>query len=581
MKRCPSCHRVYSDETLNFCLDDGARLTGYEIGEKEQATAILPTSMAPGHAASNVEEGPTRIFGRPVDGADSSSEKGRNNLAAIARGRTPYLLLSFGVLVLSAALAFFWFTPFREKSLIKSIAVLPLANDSSGADVEYLAEGISESLINSLSQLNDVKVVARTTAFSYKGRQSDPREVGRQLAVDAVVTGKVRLIGDSLIVQTDLISVSDGRQIWGERYSRKLADLLSVQENISNEILERLQPQLSSETKRQLADLHTGSSRAYELYLKGRFFWNKRTDDGLRKGMEFFEQAIAADPQYALAYVGLADSYNVMGFYSFLPPKESFPKAKQAAGRALELNSEMAEAHNSLAYATLYYDWDFPAAERSFLRAIELKPNYPVAHQWYGNLLTAMGRWEQAIGRFERARELDPLSLIITSVPGWTYYYARQYDKATIPCRKAIEMDRSFAFAHSVLGQVYERKGMYEEAITEFKEALSLSGDSSEIAALLAHAYAVSGDKRQAAAILSELIERSKQKYVSPYHVATIYVGLGDADQALKWLNTAYTDRQNQVVFLRHDPRMDDLRSDPRFRELLNRVTIPGGFAGL
>jgi TolB-like protein/Tfp pilus assembly protein PilF len=470
---------------------------------------------------------------------------------------------------------FFAYRSFAPSRQIESIAVLPLVNESGSADVEYLSDGISESLINSLSQLKQLKVVARTTAFAYKSRQSDPPEVGRKLGVDAVLTGKVKLLGDTLIVQTDLISVADGSQIWGAHYTRKLADLLSVQENISHEILARLQPKLSSEGKKQLAELYPVSSEAYQLDLKGRFFWNRRTEEGLRKGVGYFEQAISEDPKYALAYVWLADSYNVMGFYSFLPPKEAFPKAKAAARKALELNEELAEAHNSLAYATLYYDWDFAAAEKEFLRAIELKPNYPVAHQWYGNLLTAMGRWDEAIQEFKHAQELDPLSLVITAVPGWTYYYARQYDRAIEPCQKAIEMDRNYALSHNWLGQAYERKGMYERAISEFKEALSVSGGSPEISALLAHAYAVSGNKREAQVILDNLLELSKQRYVSPYHIATIYAGLGDKDRALKWLDTAYNDRQHVLVFLKHDARLDNLRDDVRFQDLLRKVGFP------
>ena len=485
-------------------------------------------------------------------------------------------LAVLSVLLLAAIGLGYWFFTRRqaEATRIQSIAILPFVNESGNPDVEFLSDGISESLINSLSQLEQLKVVARATAFTYKRRKSDPREAGRELGVDVVLTGRVTLFGDTLIVQTDLVSIADGTQIWGEHYKRKLADLLSVQENISHEILSRLQPKLSSEGEKRLTDSYPDNSEAYQLYLKGRYFWNRRTEEGIRKGIGYFEQAISKDPKYALAYVGLADSYNVMGFYSFLPPKESFPKAKAAAVKALELKEELAEAHNSLAYATLYYDWNFAAAEKEFLRAIELNPNYPVAHQWYGNLLTAMGRWDEAIQEFKRAQELDPLSLVITAVPGWTYYYAREYDKAIESCHKAIEMDRNFALAHNWLGQAYERKGMYEKAISEFKEAFRLSGNSPETAALLAHAYAVSGSKRQAQDILDNLLELSKQRYVSPYHIATIYAGIGDKDRALKWLDTAYNDRQNLLVFLKHDAVLDNLRADPRFQDLLRRMGL-------
>jgi tetratricopeptide (TPR) repeat protein len=344
---------------------------------------------------------------------------------------------------------------------------------------------------------------------------------------------------------------------------------------LQKDVADNLKIKLSGADEQQLNKQYTADVEAYQLDLKGRFFWNRRTEEGLRKGIKYFEQAITKDPGYSLAYVGLADTYNVLGFYGFLPPKEAFPKAKAAARQALALNEKLAEAHNSLAYAVLYYDWDFMTAEKEFTRAIELNPKYPIAHQWYGNLLTATGRWEEAIQEFKRAQELDPLSLVITAVPAWTYYYARQYDRGVEPCLKAIEMDENFALAHDWLGQVYERKGMYEKAIAAFKKGLTILSNDPETAALLAHAYAVSGNKREAQVILDDLLEHLSQRYVSPYHIATVYVGLGNKVRALKWLETAFNDRQNMLILLKHDPRMDNLRSDPRFGELLRRIAKP------
>lgn len=482
------------------------------------------------------------------------------------------------VSLLTGAIAFGYYFFTRKRTIAgdkRSIAVLPFVNESGNADIEYLSDGISETLINSLSELEQLKVVARATAFRFKNRQSNPSDVGRELGVDTVLTGKVTSVGDTLIVQADLIDVSDGSQIWGERYTKKLADLISVPESISRGIITSLQPKLSSEASKQFAELYAGSSHAYELDMKGRFFWNRRTEEGLRKGIEYFDQAIAEDPNYALAHVGLADSYNVMGFYTFLRPDESFPKAKVAARRALELNPDLAQAHNSLAYTALYYDWDFDTAEKEFRRAIELKPNYAVAHQWYGNLLTATGRWDEALQSFRRAHELDPLSQVITAVPAWTYYYSHDYDKAIEPCEKAIELDPNFALAHTWLGQAYERKGDHGKAIAEFKESLRISKGSTEVLALLAHTYAVSGDERQARMILDELIELSKQKYVSPYQLATVYTGLGETDLALKWLEKAYADRQHVMVFLNYDARLDSLRGDARFQDLVQRMDLP------
>jgi TolB-like protein/Tfp pilus assembly protein PilF len=452
---------------------------------------------------------------------------------------------------------------------------MPFVNESGNADVEYLSDGMTESLINSLSQLPKLNVKARSSVFRYKGKDVEPQDIAAKLSVQALLNGRVIQRGDGLTLYLSLVDAYNGNLIWGEQYNRKLTDLVALQQEIARDVSNKLRVKLSSAEQQKLSQNHTENFEAYHLYLKGRFFWNRRTEEGLRKGLGYFEQALLEDPQYALAYIGLADSYNVLGFYSYLSPKESFLKAKVAAEKALKLNEELSEAHSSLAYAMLYYDWDFASAEREFRRAIELNPNYPIAHQWYGNLLTAMGRWDEALQEFKRAQELDPLSLVITAVPGWTYYYARQYDKAVEFCHKAIEMDRNFALAHDWLGQAYERKGMYEEAISEFKEALSLSGQSPEITALLAHAYAVSGNKRQAQAILDDMIELSQGRYVPPYHIATIYVGLGDKNQAFKWLNVAYNDRQNILVFLKHDARLDNLRDDPRYQDLLRRIGLP------
>jgi TolB-like protein/DNA-binding winged helix-turn-helix (wHTH) protein len=411
--------------------------------------------------------------------------------AATSKWNKAVAMLVFVLLIGSATLGFRYLS--RGEALAsdkRSVAVLPFVNESGNPELEYLSDGISESLINGLSELRQLRVVARATAFSYKHRGMEPQDIGRELKVEAVLMGKVAQVGDSLVVQAELIDVADGTQIWGERYTQQLADLPSIPQRIARELVKRMQPRLIRDLDRQLEARMSESSEAYQLDLKGRFFWNRRTEEGLHRGVAFFEQAIAEDPDYALAYVGLADSFNVMGFYSFLPPDESFPKARVAASKALELE-ELAEAYNSLAYATLYYDWDLAQAEKGFLRAIELKPNYAVAHQWYGNLLTATGRWDEALASFKRAQELDPLAPVITAVPAWTYYYARQYDRAIEPCRRALELDPNFALGYLWLGQAYERKGDHQAALREFKKAMEVSKGSPEIAALLAHAYAV------------------------------------------------------------------------------------------
>jgi TolB-like protein/Tfp pilus assembly protein PilF len=458
---------------------------------------------------------------------------------------------------------------------IPALAVLPFNNESGNSDIEYLTDGMTETLISNLSQLPNLKVKARTSVFQYKRKEINVQKIGQELNVKTILSGRVVQRGQQLLLSLWLVDTETEENVWSKQYTREVSDLLTLQSEIAKDVADNLKIKLSGADEQQLKKHFTADVEAYKLYLKGRFFWNRRTEEGLRKAIEYFEQAMAKDPGYSLAFVGLADAYNVLGFYGFLPPKEAFPKAKAAAKQALALDEKLAEAHTSLAYAVLYYDWDLATAENEFTRAIALNPTYPIAHQWYGNLLTAMGRWEEAIQAFKRAQELDPLSLVITAVPAWTYYYARQYDRAIEPCVKAIEMDENFALAHVWLGQVYERKAMYEKAIAAFKKGLAISGNDPEIAALLAHVYSVYGNKQEAQAILDKLLKRSGQTYVSPYHIATVYIGLGEKDQALKWLETAFNDRQQTLILLKHDSRMDKLHSDPQFQDLLRRIALP------
>jgi TolB-like protein len=529
----------------------------------------------------NVKE-PIKIYEISLAAASGQTKGENRNLNKIANriwGKSfrSIMYWIFPALILIIGLVIFFnkekLVP--ENIVIPALAVLPFSNESGNPDIEYLSDGMTEMLISNLSQLPNLKVKARTSVFRYKGKEVSVQQIGRELKVKAILSGRVVQRGQDLLLSLWLVDTDTEENVWSKQYNRKMSDLITLQSEIAKDVADNLKIKLSGADEQQLNKQYTADVEAYQLDLKGRYFWNRRTEEGLRKGIEYFEQAISKDPGYSLAYVGLADTYNVLGFYGFLSPKEAYPKAKAAARQALALNEKLAEAHNSLAYAVLYYDWDFMTAEKEFTRAIELNPKYPIAHQWYGNLLTATGRWEEAIQEFKRAQELDPLSLVITAVPAWTYYYARQYDRGVEPCLKAIEMDENFALAHDWLGQVYERKGMYEKAIAAFKKGLTILSNDPETAALLAHAYAVSGNKREAQVILDDLLEHLSQRYVSPYHIATVYVGLGNKVRALKWLETAFNDRQNMLILLKHDPRMDNLRSDPRFGELLRRIAKP------
>ncbi len=463
----------------------------------------------------------------------------------------------------------------RPGKAIDSLAVLPFENRSAEPDAEYLSDGITESIINSLSHLPKLRVMPRSTVFGYKGREVNPQTVGRDLNVGAVLTGRVAHRGDSLNIQTELVDALSGWQLWGEQYNRKLADIFAVQEEIAREISEKLRLRLSGEEKKQLSKRYTENAQAYQLYLKGRYYWNKRTEEGLKKGIEYFERAIAKDPTYAVAHTGIADSYFILGWYSYLSPKEAFPKAKAAAVKALEIDDALAEAHNSLAYLKLDYDWDWLGAERGFKRAMTLNPAYATAHHWYAEHLTAMGLFDEAEAEMKRAQELDPLSLIINAFGGWIFYMARRYDQAVEQCQKTLEMDPNFAVARLWLGQAYEQKAMYAEAIAEFQKSIAISGRSTFLVAALGHAYAASGNRGEAMKILEELRQLSKQRYVAPYFMAVIHKSLGENDQAFEWLEKAYEERSSWLVFLKVEPRLDSLRADPRFQNLLRCVGLP------
>jgi tetratricopeptide (TPR) repeat protein len=388
--------------------------------------------------------------------------------------------------------------------------------------------------------------------------------------------GKVAQRGDTLSIQTELIDVTNESQLWGEQYNRRLTDLLIIQEDIATGITEKLRPRFSTTEQQSLTRRYTGSAEAHQMYLKGRYFWNKRTGEGMRKGVEYFRQAIDLDPGYSLPYVGLADSYNFLGAFGIavLPPGEAMPKAKSAAIKALEIDNSLAEAHTSLAFISLYYDWDWAVSEREFQRAIELNPNYAPAHQWYSHLLMARGRTRESIVEAKRAVELDPLSLAANMNLGWQYHWARQYDLAVEQLRKTLEMEPNFEQGRWGLGLAYEGKGLFEEAAKEFQKAVALSGGNPVYLASLGHAYAIGGRKADAMRILDELEERSKLSYVPPYWMATLCTGLGEKDKAFRWLDKAHEERSGGLSWLGVDPRLDSLRSDARLAALSQRVGL-------
>ena len=463
----------------------------------------------------------------------------------------------------------------RSRAAINSLAVMPMVNAGGDPSAEYLSDGITESIINNLSQLPKLRVMARSTVFRYKGREVDPQEVGRELGVRAVLTGRVLQLDDNLVIRTELVHVADGTQLWGEHYNRKLGDIFAVQEEISKQISEKLEMRLSGEEEKRLTKRHTENAKAYQLYLKGRYHWNKRDKQGAEKGIEFFQRAIEVDPNYALAYAGLADSYIILGFHALVPPGEAIPKARQAAKRALEIDDTLAEAHISLAYVTSVYEWDWSGAEQGYRHALELNPNYATAHHWYGEYLALLGRSEEAAAELERAHELDPLSLMINMALGWIYYLGRRYEDAIERYFRTLELDPNFAHARFGLGLAYVQRSMFDEAIAEFQKVVAILGRDSGALSALGYTYAVAGRKAEAQKLLDELTEQSQRRYIAPYRLALVCTGLGETDQAFAWLQKGCEEHDLGLAFLNVEAMADTLRSDPRFEKLLRRIGLP------
>jgi DNA-binding winged helix-turn-helix (wHTH) protein/TolB-like protein/Flp pilus assembly protein TadD len=446
---------------------------------------------------------------------------------------------------------------------VKTIAVLPFKNLSGQSGDEYLTLGLADTLITSLGNLR--QVVTRPTSSVLKYADADPLAAGRELGVDALLDGRFQRLNDRIRVTVQLIRVSDGAPLWSEKFDEKFTDVFAVQDATAERVSQALALRLSGEETRMLAKTLTVNPEAYQLYLRGRYFWNKRTEEGLKKGREYFERATEKDPGYALAWAGLADSYNLLNTYSLSAPKDSFPKAKAAAQKALAFDDTLAEAHTSLALAIMVYDRDAAGAEREYKRAIELNPNYPTAHQWYAEYLTAQGRFDEAAAEIRRARELDPLSLITNSVEGFVSYYARRYDQAAAQLQKILELDSDFWPARFILGGTYAAQGSHRLAIAELEKAQQLSGNNSSVVAELAWAYAAAGRKEDARRLLQELSQKAKTSYVSPYRLAAIHLSLSETDAAITWLQKADTERTWEFLYLNVDPKFDALRNHPKF----------------
>jgi serine/threonine-protein kinase len=464
----------------------------------------------------------------------------------------------------------------KTRRAIDSLAVLPLVNAGDDPNAEYLSDGITECIINSLSTLPKLRVVPRSTVFRYKGKQTDLQEIGNELGVRAIVAGRVVTVGDSIIVKMELVDIANEAHLWGEQYRRTITDIFTLVEEIAEDISEKLKLKLTGEQKKQLAKRYTENTEAYQFYLKGRYFvTSKRTEEWIKKGIEYFQKAIDLDPNYALAYSGIADAYGFLasstGGWS---PHKAYPRARAAAQKALELDDALGEAHCSLGFSHLLYDWNWREAERQFKRAIELSPNYPNGHDGYGFYLKAAGRFDEAIEKGKQVQQLDPLSPFTHVSLGYAYYFARDYEKAIEECNKALEIDKYSTFAYRNLGLAYLQQGKLDSAIAALNKAVTFSSGGLAFESYLGFAYGIAGKQAEASEVLANLQEISAQQYVSAYSVAMIYLGLRDFDKTFEWLEKAIEERSGFLPFLKVEPMVDALRDDSRFQDLLRRIGL-------
>ena len=558
-------------QTMKDMLVDLRRLSKQQEREAEQKRAITPEPGRGPTAGVNT----VRSTGTHAGTTTTSEVNAKGADYLIGRLSRPRLAGAIALLVIAATLGLGYYLRARNSgTLPDSVAVLPFDNQNRDPDTEYLSEGLTESIINSLSQLQSVRVVARSSVFRYKGRGADPLAVGRELGVSAVLTGRMLQRGDNLSVSVELIDVRDNKQLWGERYERKVTDLLAVQREIARDITDRLRLKVSGAEQARVGRHYTEKSEAYQLYLKGRYHWNKRSPEGLRKAIEYFSQATALDPNYALAYTGLADAYAVLpNFDRRVSRREMIPRAKDVALKAVALDHDLAEAHTSLAVIFRKFDFDLAGAERHLQRAIELNPNYPTAHQWYGELLINQGRFDEGLAEVRRALELDPLSLITNLVLGMGLNLARRYDEAILQLQKTLDLDPNFTDANGFLAQAFAHKGMYEEAVAANSRQMALEGVPPAVIEAAKDAFAKSGWQGYLRFVLRTLESRENPARLEA--IAILYGQLGEKDKAFEWLEKAYDQRADGLAFLKVDPWYDPLRSDPRFTDLMRRVGLP------
>jgi TolB-like protein len=577
MKRCPQCNRVESDEALVFCRADGMALIGDSVSFTSDAatakfsadavsseinTSLLPhTSTAP---EINRSTGPTTVL------PSSDTQRKTRKLSKPSRRKA---LVAMAAIIVAALLAggIYWSrSGSKNNAPIESIAVMPFINGGSNPDVEYLSDGMAETLINSLSQLPNLSVKARSSVFRYKGKEVDPQTVGKELNVQAILNGRVLQRGNDLTLYLSLVETRTGNQLWGEQYNRKQADLISLQNEIGRDVLSKLKTRLSGAEEQKVAKNYTQNAEAYQLYLQGRFFWNKRTPQTIQKSIEYFQKAIEKDPNYALGYAGLSDGYALLAYYGGAPAQEALPKAREAALKALSMDDNLAESHNALGFVLVLYDYDYVGAERQYRRVIELNPNYALAHQNLGVMLNRIGRHEEGMAEIRRALEIEPLSIVINRLYGDALFCSKRYDEALAQLKKTLELDPAFPTTHLSLSGLYQLTGKYAESVESYAKYQDLSGRP-QTAKLARESFAARGWQ----GYLKEMTGTPRPIGVSPFIAATFLVQLGEKDKAFAELDKALDNREYLLLYIKIDPRLDPLRDDPRLNQLIRRMRFP------
>jgi TolB-like protein/DNA-binding SARP family transcriptional activator len=563
--------RSESNAARDAAPDETPREPAAEVvGDSVTAgAAIRPGDRSDGQSRSSTDP----PFG--TDGGRKSRQSVLHRAAAAVRRQKAIAATSVIVLLASLALAVWAFERVGASNVPSTIAVLPFADLTPQAGQAYLSDGITEELITALSEVPGLRVAARTSSFAFKGKPADVREVGKQLGVEAVLEGSVRTSGDALRITAQLVSVRDGYPLWSETYERRMSDAFAIQDEIAGQIVRRLgrsRPPAGPPTGDGAAPQAVDPA-AYDLFLKGRYAWHQRTEPGLLAAAEHLEEAVRRAPRYARAHAGLGEAYAVLGFYDYMDPSVAFPRAARAARRSLALDSGLASPHAILAYVALYYDWDFATAEGEFQRAIALDSSYSIAHQWYGNLLTAMGRFDEAERAMRRAMELDPLSLIANAALGWVHYYAGDYPRAIAQLDRTLDLNPDFELARMWKGQVYTALGRHDSAVVVLEDASRRAGRTALSLAVLAYARAASGDAAGARRLLEEVERRADDAYVPAFEIARVHVALGEPDRAIAWLERAATERAHSIAFLTVDPALVPLRGRPRFEKLVSLRT--------